>query len=146
MNDTIHQIKALILGPVSVAYYVAAEFFALIALTLSLYLQAQKRDPNSASTPIKFSWLFLIWDNFKRIVIGQMVLFLIFRFASELMGRQLNMWVAVGVGFGLSFGIDKAIQYLKDKSGFFQMDREKLIDKISTTGPGTPSDPPVTKP
>lgn len=130
------EFKQLVLGPASVAYYMAAEFFAILALILSLYMDSRKRDPQSSSTPVQFSWLFLIWDNTKRIVVGQIALFIIFRFATELIGRQLNMWVAVGAGFLLSFGLDKVIQWLKNKSSFLDMNREKLIDKISTTGSG----------
>jgi hypothetical protein len=130
------EFKQLILGNVSVAYYLAAEFFALLALILSLYLNSKKRDAASSSTPVEFSWLFLIWDNTKRILVGQITLFLIFRFVTELLGRQLNMWIAVGVGFFLSFGLDKAIQILKERSSLFDMNREKMIGKISTTGPG----------
>ncbi len=129
------EFKQLILGNVSIAYYLAAEFFALLALILSLYLGSKKRDVASSSTPMEFSWLFLIWDNTKRIIVGQITLFLIFRFMTELLGRQLNMWIAVGVGFFLSFGLDKAIQMLKDKSTIFDMNREKMISKIANTGP-----------
>lgn len=129
------EFKLLILGNVSIAYYLAAEFFALLALILSLYLNSKKRDVTSSSTPVEFSWLFLIWDNTKRIVVGQITLFFVFRFMTELLGRQLNMWIAVGVGFFLSFGLDKAIQMIKEKSSLFDMNREKMITKISNTGP-----------
>lgn len=128
------EFKQLILGNASVAYYLAAEFFAVLALILSLYMSSKKRDVASSSTPVQFSWLFLIWDNTKRIVVGQITLFLIFRFMTELLGRQLNMWIAVGVGFFLSFGLDKAIQMIKEKSSLLDMNREKMIEKISTTG------------
>lgn len=131
------EFKQLILGNASVAYYLAAEFFALLALILSLYLNSKKRDVTSSSTPVQFSWLFLVWDNTKRIVVGQITLFLVFRFITELLGRQLNMWIAVGVGFFLSFGLDKAIQLIKEKSSLFDMNREKMIEKISTTGDKT---------
>jgi hypothetical protein len=91
------EFKHLVLGNASVAYYMAAEFFAILALILSLYLHSRKRDVASSSTPVQFSLLFLVWDNTKRIVVGQIALFLIFRFITELLGRQLNMWIAVGV-------------------------------------------------
>lgn len=130
------EFKQLVLGGVSVWYYAAAEFFALLALILSLYLHSRKRDPGAPTTPIQFSWLFLIWDNVKRIVAGQILLFIIFRFATEFIGRELNMYMAVGIGFFLSFGLDKAIQWIKDKSVVLQMDRGKMIDKISKTGAG----------
>lgn len=128
-----HEFKQLILGNVSIAYYAAAEFFALLALILSLWLHSQHRDVIAPTTPIKFSWAFLIMDNVKRILVGQIALFLIFRFASEILGRQLNMYMAVGIGFVLSFGLDKFIQYLKEKTSFFDIDRSKI-----TTPPPKP--------
>lgn len=130
------EFKQLVLGPASVAYYMAAEFFAILALILSLYLDSRKRDVNSSSTPMKFSWLFLLWDNTKRIVVGQITLFILFRFATELIGRQLNMWIAVGAGFLLSFGLDKIIQWIKNKSSILDMNREKMIDTMTQTGTG----------
>ncbi len=133
------EFKQLILGPASIAYYAAAEVFAILALICSLYLHSKKRDPQAASTPQQFSWLFLVWDNTKRIVVGQIFFFLIFRFATEAIGKQLTMWMAVSIGFFLSFGLDRAVQWLKDKalfSNMLQMDREKMISKISNTGTG----------
>lgn len=130
------EFKQLVLGPASIAYYAAAEFFAILALILSLYLHSRKRNLNSSSTPKRFSLLFLFWDNTKRIAVGQIALFIIFRFATELIGRQLNMWVAVGAGFLLSFGLDKVIQLIKDKSSIMDMNREKMISKMTQTGDG----------
>jgi len=121
-----HEFKQLILGPVSIAYYAAAEFFALLALVLSLWLHSQKRDTTAPSTPAKFSFMFLVMDNIKRIFVGQIALFLIFRFTSEILGKQLNMITAVGIGFALSFGLDKFIQFLKEKTTFFNVDRSKI--------------------
>jgi hypothetical protein len=118
------ELKQLILGNVSIAYYIAAEFFALLALILSLYLHSTKREVLSTSTPIHFSWKFLLWDNTKRIVAGQIFLFLIFRFATEALGKSLNMWMAVGIGFFLSFGLDKAIQWMQEKTSVFNMPRK----------------------
>lgn len=123
------EFKTLILGNASVAYYLAAETFALIALVISLWAGSKSRDIPSTSTPIQFSWKFLIWDNAKRIWIGQLVLFLFFRFCTEILGRELNMFIAVGIGFFLSFGLDKAIAYIKQKSDVLQMPREKFMEK-----------------
>jgi hypothetical protein len=47
----------LILGEASVAYYAAAEFFALIALVISLLMHSRTRDKSSTSTPENFSWV-----------------------------------------------------------------------------------------
>jgi hypothetical protein len=110
------ELKGYLLGSASLTYYVAAEIFALLALVVSLYLHSQKRDVASPNTPVGFSWKFLLWDNFKRIAVGQIVMFFLFRFTVEILGKQLDMWVASGVGFILSFGIDKAIQFLVTKN------------------------------
>jgi hypothetical protein len=114
----------LILGEASVAYYAAAEFFALIALVISLLMHSRTRDKSSTSTPENFSWGFLIWDNFKRIVCGQLMAFILFRFSVEILGRELNMYWAFGIGFFLSFGSDKLFTYLKEKFNFLDMPRK----------------------
>ena len=119
------EFKSLVLGEVSVACYLAAELFALLALIVSLYLHSFTRDVKSPNTPVEFSWMFLITDNVKRIVVGQIVLFLLFRFTSEYIGRSLNMKTAVAIGFLLSFGIDKAIQFLKDRFNILAMPRKE---------------------
>jgi hypothetical protein len=110
------ELKGYILGTSSLTYYVAAEFFSLLALMVSLYLHSMKREPASHNTPYKFSWKFLLWDNTKRIFIGQTLMFLFFRFAPEVFGRQLDMWLACGIGALLSFGVDKAIQWFITKN------------------------------
>jgi hypothetical protein len=135
MHDSLVEFKTLVLGKASLAYYMGAEFFALLALVLSLYSHSTNRNVNAPTTPVKFSWAFLIMDNIKRIILGQIALFLIFRFTTELMGRPLNMFLAVGIGFVLSYGLDKIIQALKDKAGvtFLQQDRTAI-----TTPPPKP--------
>lgn len=120
----------MILGNVSAAYYAAAEFFALLAIILSLYISSKKRDVQSPKSPEKFSWLFLIWDNIKRIVAGQIFLFILFRFATELIGKELTMFWAVGIGFFAAFGLDQGIAFLKQKFSFFQMDRKEMIQNM----------------
>lgn len=122
----------LLLGPVSVAQYLAAEVFALIALVIGLWLHSRKRDPKSPNTPEQFSWEFLLWDNTKRIFIGQLLLFLFFRFTTELMGKNLNMYMAVAFGFFVSFGLDRAIVWLQKKTDIFDRDRTTYKKK---TGP-----------
>lgn len=149
------EFKKLILGDASVAFYAAAEFFAMLAIIISLYISSKKRDVQSPRTPEKFSWMFLFWDNLKRILAGQIVLFLLFRFATEFLGRQLNMFWATGIGFFVAFGLDQAIAAMKQKFDFLQMDREKMIQKVippnselvsKSTGETIVSSPPPTKP
>lgn len=124
------EFKKLVLGELSIPYYLAAFFFSLLAILLSLYLGSRKRNKASTSTPGPYSWLFLVWDNTRRIFVGMILMFLFFRFASAAIGRALSMEVATGIGFFLSMGLDQAIGWFKKKFEVLQMDREKIMQKI----------------
>lgn len=115
-----NELKSYILGELSVAYYLAAGFFCFLAILISLYDHSRKRDVESARSPKEFSWRFLLWDNAKRIVTTLLVMFLIFRFSPLVLGKPLSMEYAVAVGFLLSLGLDKVIQWLRDKFNLFK--------------------------
>jgi uncharacterized BrkB/YihY/UPF0761 family membrane protein len=119
--------KGLVLGEKSLGFYMGAFFFTFLALLVSLWLHSRKRDPASPNTPTKFSWLFLIWDNLKRIAVGLIVMFLFYRFTPA-----MSMELAVGLGSILSIGLDKAIQLLKNKYNFLQMNRDNFPTKPQT--------------
>jgi hypothetical protein len=109
------EFKSLILGQTSIPYYLASFCFCSLAILLSLYAHSRKRDVASSRTPIAFSWKFLLYDNALRIGATMGLMFLFFRFSPEIFGRPLSMWVAVLVGFALSFGLDKIIQWLQER-------------------------------
>lgn len=116
--------KGLVLGDKSPGFYMGAFFFTLLALYVSLWSHSRKRNPASPNTPAQFSLLFLVWDNFKRIVVNLIVMFLFYRFTPA-----MSMTLAVGIGFFLSFGVDKAIQYLKSRYNFLNMNRDNFPSK-----------------
>lgn len=128
-----NEFKQLILGDLSVAYYLAALVFSGLAILLSMWIGSAKRDVASGSTPKEYSLRFLVWDNFKRIVVGLIAMFFIYRFTSSLIGRALSMEVAVGVGFFITVGLDQLIGWLKQKFSILQMDREKIMDVLNKT-------------
>lgn len=109
------EFQQYVLGELSIPYYLAAFFFASIAILLSLYLHSRTRDPQSQRTPVSFSWKFLIWDNLLRIAVTVSLMFLFFRFSPDIFGKPLSFPIAVGIGFFLSFGLDKAVQWLQQK-------------------------------
>lgn len=115
MDNVITETLNIILGDKPVSYYFAGFFFSLIAITLAVYLHSRNRDISSTNTPKKFSITFLIWDNFKRAVTGMMVMFLIFRVFD-----CSNIGVMIGVGFFISFGVDKAIVWLMENFSFMK--------------------------
>lgn len=90
----------LMLGTTDVPTYLAALTFALIGAILSLRRKANKRDELSNNTPIKFSWRFLLQDNFQQFFTGLLITFLAFRFSNEFYGQDVTMMFALGIGFG----------------------------------------------
>jgi hypothetical protein len=125
-------LKQLILGEITPEYYVAAFFFSGLAILLSLYLQSMKRDKTSTNTPVNYSWKFLLWDNSKRIIAGIITAFLFYRFPGQALSQNLDMWVAVAIGFLLSFGVDRAIMMLMKRSSVtvFDKDRDEYMKKM----------------
>jgi hypothetical protein len=115
------EFKQYILGELSIPYYLAAFFFSFIAILLSLYAHSRKRDPASTRTPVKFSWGFLLWDNLLRILATIALMFIFFRFSPDIFGKPLSFPIAIGIGFFLSFGLDKAIQWLQQKFDILKM-------------------------
>lgn len=97
----------------------AAFLFALIGVWLRALLTTAKRDPLKDRSPVEFSWKFFFNDNVKRFVKSGVttliVIFLSIRFFKELTGTgdELLMLYSLGVGFG----IDKAIDALRKKTG-----------------------------
>lgn len=128
------EFKNLILGDLSGWYYLAAFVFSFLAIILSMWAGSSKRNIVSSSTPVQYSWRFLLWDNTKRIVVGLIAIFLVFRFTSTLINRELSMEVAVGVGFFISIGLDQLIGWLKQKFDILQMDRGKIMDVLKEKG------------
>ena len=101
----------IIMGGKSGGYYLAGFFFSFLAILLSLYQSSRKRDKNSTKTPYNFSWLFLLWDNFKRMITSMIAMFILFRLFD-----LTNVFAMIGVGFFLALGLDKTIQFLMDKT------------------------------
>lgn len=107
----------LILGTQDFPTYAAYFVFTLIGAIISLYVKSLKRDPDSKNTPRKFSWAFLIQDNFMRLVAGFLLSFIAFRFSTEFIGVEvvsidIIMWSAVLIGASTDrlAGLFEAIQ------------------------------------
>jgi hypothetical protein len=103
-----------LLGGQTAAHFFGLLFFAFFGALLSLLLQTTVRDIKSPESPIHFSWGFLFFDNWKRILTGVMLILLALRFTSELFGVTITEFWAVVIGFGN----DKIAQVVKDKTNF----------------------------
>lgn len=102
----------LVLGTQDWPMYFAEWFFALIGVLLSLLLATTKRNPNSPTSPVHFSWTYMIADNAKRVLTSLILIFLFLRFSNELLGINISLFLALGIGLGL----DKLAGYLKSKN------------------------------
>ena len=125
------QFRQLVLGDLSLSYYLAALFFSGLAIILSMWAGSAKRNVDSTSTPKKYSFKFLLWDNTKRIVAGLIAMFLVYRFSASIIGHGLSMESAVGVGFFISMGLDQLIGWLKQRFDLLKMDRNKIMQILN---------------
>lgn len=73
-----------IFGVVPQGMFIAMVVFAAIGVTMALLLDAQTRDQNSVNTPKKFSFWFLIKDNWKTILLSFLAVLVTLRFANLL--------------------------------------------------------------
>jgi len=114
----------IVMGGKPLSYYLAGFIFTFFAVLLSVYLHSKKRDVSSTNTPVQFSFKFLLWDNAKRAIATLITVFMLFRLFD-----LSSPFAMVGVGFFISFGLDKAIQFLMDKTNianFLKTDRQNF--------------------
>lgn len=115
-------IKAYIFGNMDFNMFVASLLFALVGVLISLLLHATTRDQNSESTPVKFSFLFMLKDNWKRILLSIILVIVTIRFLKELTGLELNMFFSLCIGLVY----DKLAEYLKSKSDILKVNRTEM--------------------
>jgi len=113
------QVKHTIMGDVNGVLFVASLFWAMIGICISLLIHAIFRDANSPKTPVKFTWKFLLTDNWKRITLSLLVVITTIIFTKEVLNKDLSTFVALGIGLGL----DKIVELLKSKYGILQVSR-----------------------
>lgn len=98
-----------LLGPQSIAWWLAASVWAFIGAILSLYFYAENnRDKLSPTTPVKFSFWFMLRDNLLRLVVGFILAMIALRFSAEIFGGAPTIYL--GIVYGISS--DKLAQYL----------------------------------
>jgi hypothetical protein len=109
-----------ILGTDSYQAFITQYFFAMVGATISLLLHGANRDVKEPSTPNCFSFSFLLKDNWKRILLNLLVIFVTIRFFKEITGYKLSLFFCLAIGIGY----DKLLQFMKDKADFLQVTRK----------------------
>jgi hypothetical protein len=90
--------KQYILGGVDPGLFGASVFFALIGILVVLLLGTKLRDPNSGTSPVKFSWAYMFSDNAKRIYGNLLCVLVTLRFMPEILNMELKPWYGFVVG------------------------------------------------
>lgn len=106
--------------------FVALFFFAAIGATIKLLQQANVRDPKAPSTPEDFTWAFLLKDNWKRILLTVLLIYVGIVFKS-LIPEDWTSWIPqpaqMAIGLVIGYGTDALSELLKNKLSFFQVKR-----------------------
>lgn len=78
----------------------------MFGIILSLRIQAPKRDKLSDSTPIKFSWRFLLQDNLKQWIESLVFVFLSIRIGADAWGVVPTYVSAVIMGLSFDYSLN----------------------------------------
>jgi hypothetical protein len=97
--------------PENIAIIIVGGVFALLGLAVNRLISVRKAIKENPKTPSKFDLKYFITDNWTSIVLSLLLLFVGLRFTQELLGVDITMWVAFGIGFGL----DKLTKVIEDK-------------------------------
>ena len=123
---------SLVLGFLSLKVFLVMILFSVIGIAISLLVDSQKRNQASTSTPKEFSFVFLLKDNWKSIVLTALVVLVTLRFAASLFPDQFNgnvigtpegleKWLFGSLLIGLGF--NQLIQILKKRAKMLQVTR-----------------------
>lgn len=104
--------------------FVTLFFYALAGMSVMLLYTAANRNPGTPTTPYKFNLGFLLLDNWKRIVLNLLLIFITVRFYPDIFGKPITPFLALIAGLAY----DKIFQLIKDNTGILQVDRSKLVD------------------
>lgn len=121
-----------LLGFTEARLFLTMLLFAVVGIGLSLLMDAQTRDQNSPSTPIKFSFKFLLRDNWKTILTTAIAVLITLRFAPLLFPDQFKVdqtgdpkaieWFLFG-SFGIGLLYNQLVQFLKKKISILNVER-----------------------
>jgi len=121
-----------LLGSLPLGLFLGMIFFAAIGILMALLIDSTKRDQASKNTPVKFSFWFLLKDNWKTILLTALAVLMTLRFAPILFPDQFNgenlssplgtdKWLFGSLLIGLLY--NTLLQIWKDKAEFLKAKR-----------------------
>jgi len=121
-----------LLGFIPREMFIFMVFFAALGVVIALLVDSTNRNPSSTRTPEKFSFLFLLKDNWKTIILTALAVLVTLRFAGSLFpGQFLDSELNSPMGtekwlFGslmIGFLYNTLLQKLKEKSEILKVNR-----------------------
>ena len=112
--------------------------FFLIGYAIYGLTEVSGRDIQSSVTPVKWSWKFWFFDNWRRYLTTLLCTFILFRFSTEVSGHPFGNFDAVSLGL-IGDGIAATVKKRIKGAG---ADRQKLMNELNIDG-GNKSDPKV---
>lgn len=131
----------IILGNQTLAGFVGNMVLAIVGIIVKLQWDANKRDANSPTTPVNFSFAFLLKDNalrlFSSFAFSLFIIYIAVRFTDQLLHVQLSPFIALLIGLA-SDSIASLLKNLtKDISAFTPV----ATTATNSTGQQTAIDP-----
>lgn len=86
------------LGKLTFITFISGLLFAGIGILITLLVHSLTRDKESERTPVKYSFTFMLYDNWKRILLVFLCVLVTIRFFEDLTPWKFNMLFALAVG------------------------------------------------
>lgn len=102
--------------------FLTSTLFCVIGMIISLLLSTTSRNIESERTPFHFDFIFWLSDNWKRLILNTLLIYVTIRFYGDIMGgAKLTPFISLSVGMGF----DRIIALIKSKTEFFDAKDKK---------------------
>ena len=88
--------------------------FAAIGAYITLQIEANSRNVHSKYSPQQFSYMVLIQQNWQRILLNIVCIYVVLRFCKEITGIELTEFKALIVGLGID-GVQLLFKKLRNR-------------------------------
>lgn len=122
----------IIFGDFTWIQLIAYLWFFIIGYIIYGLTEATGRDIKSLATPVKWSWKFWFFDNWRRYLTTLLCTYVLFRFYTEVSGHPFGYFDAVSLGL---IG-DGVAATMKKRVKGIGADREKLMADMATEDKG----------
>lgn len=119
------EFKTALFGAYSWGQLLGFMWFIFIGYLYNYLNETSDRDKASTKTPVKWSWRFWFYDNWRRYLVSILATYIFFRFYIDFTGHELTYFECALIGI---VG-DNIAASAKSKISFFKADRQKLLEE-----------------